>query len=457
MVGGGVAGLFAALGAAAETDVLLLAKAPADGSNSWHAQGGVAAAIGEGDEPALHAEDTLRAGRGLCRPSAVAVLTEEAPARIADLVDARRRVRRRPRPRGRPLAPPRPARRRRRDRQGDRGGARRSACASTRGSRSPRASASTAVGGGRPLRRRRSPTAARSRRRATLLATGGYAALWERTTNPPGALGEGLALAYRAGAAARRPRVRAVPPDRARRRRLAAHRGAARRGRAPRSTRRGGRFTDELAPRDVVARAIAERGQAGLDLRTIERGRFPGLMATLERAGYDPAQRADPRLAGGPLHGRRHRHRPRRPHHPARSLRRRRVRLHGGPRREPARVELAARVPRLRPPRRARRPRRRARSVPVRARPGPPRRLGPSTPEAASCALGGRGPDPQRRRARAAARLTALLPRLVAECALARRESRGGHFRSDYPTEDAAFERHVVLRRGREPVLEPWS
>ena len=51
----------------------------------------------------------------------------------------------------------------------------------------------------------------------------------------------------------------------------------------------GDRFTDELAPRDVVARAIAERGHAGLDLRAIERGRFPGLMATLERAGYDPA------------------------------------------------------------------------------------------------------------------------------------------------------------------------
>ena len=51
----------------------------------------------------------------------------------------------------------------------------------------------------------------------------------------------------------------------------------------------------------------------------------------------------------------------------------------------------------------------------------------------------------------------ALLPRLVAEGALARRESRGGHFRSDFPTEDAAFEAHVVLRRGHEPVLERWS
>ena len=52
---------------------------------------------------------------------------------------------------------------------------------------------------------------------------------------------------------------------------------------------RGERFVDELAERDVVARAIAERGQVGLDLRAIERGRFPSLMATLERDGYDPA------------------------------------------------------------------------------------------------------------------------------------------------------------------------
>jgi aspartate oxidase len=69
VVGGGVAGLSAALAAADEADVLLLAKALVTASNSYQAQGGVAAAVGEEDEPALHAEDTLRAGRGVCRES----------------------------------------------------------------------------------------------------------------------------------------------------------------------------------------------------------------------------------------------------------------------------------------------------------------------------------------------------------------------------------------------------
>src|SRR5205823_12112393 len=51
----------------------------------------------------------------------------------------------------------------------------------------------------------------------------------------------------------------------------------------------GERFTDELAPRDVVARAIAAREHVHLDLRAIERDRYPSLVATLKRAGYDPA------------------------------------------------------------------------------------------------------------------------------------------------------------------------
>ena len=53
--------------------------------------------------------------------------------------------------------------------------------------------------------------------------------------------------------------------------------------------------------------------------------------------------------------------------------------------------------------------------------------------------------------------LAALLPRLVADSAIARRESRGCHFRSDFPTEDDAFAGHVVVERGRGPRLERWS
>ncbi len=87
VVGAGVAGLYAALCAAAEGRVLVLAKGPLRLTTSSLAQGGIAAALGGDDSPALHAEDTLRTGRGLSRPSAVAALTGEAPARIRDLVE----------------------------------------------------------------------------------------------------------------------------------------------------------------------------------------------------------------------------------------------------------------------------------------------------------------------------------------------------------------------------------
>ncbi|HSJ92930.1 MAG TPA: FAD-binding protein, partial [Gaiellaceae bacterium] len=87
VVGGGVAGLFAALCAAAEATVRLVAKAPLLTSTSTLAQGGIAAAVGADDYPSLHAEDTARTGRGLARPSAVSVLTGEASARIRDLED----------------------------------------------------------------------------------------------------------------------------------------------------------------------------------------------------------------------------------------------------------------------------------------------------------------------------------------------------------------------------------
>src|SRR6266536_2608499 len=86
VVGSGIAGLFAALTASGEGRVLVVSKGPVGASSSYLAQGGIAGAVQPGDSPELHAEDTLRAGRGLSSPSAVEVLTEEAPARIVDLV-----------------------------------------------------------------------------------------------------------------------------------------------------------------------------------------------------------------------------------------------------------------------------------------------------------------------------------------------------------------------------------
>ena len=67
--------------------MVVLTKGPIKTTASYLAQGGVAAAVGSDDDPALHAEDTIAVGRGLSRPSAVSVLTSEAPARVADLTD----------------------------------------------------------------------------------------------------------------------------------------------------------------------------------------------------------------------------------------------------------------------------------------------------------------------------------------------------------------------------------
>ena len=127
------------------------------------------------------------------------------------------------------------------------------------------------------------PTGRSIAARATLLATGGYAALWERTTNPPGSVGDGIALAYRAGAAvADLEFVQFHPTALAGNGLLLSE--ALRGEGALLLDERGERFTDELAPRDVVARAIDARGTALLDLRAIDRGRFPALMSALALA-----------------------------------------------------------------------------------------------------------------------------------------------------------------------------
>jgi L-aspartate oxidase len=85
VIGGGVSGLFAALQAARRGPVTLITKSALTVSNSAWAQGGVAAAVAPDDLPRLHLEDTLRAGRGLCNEEAVKILTCEGPDRIREV------------------------------------------------------------------------------------------------------------------------------------------------------------------------------------------------------------------------------------------------------------------------------------------------------------------------------------------------------------------------------------
>ena len=458
VVGGGVAGLFAALCAATEGDVLVLTKGELLSSTSLLAQGGIAAAVGADDSPALHAEDTLRTGRGLCRPSAVRVLTDEAPARIQDLVElgvvfdeglglegghSRRRV---VHAGGaatgdrvaRVLAEKVLAHPRIRVVEGER-------------VQSVWRDGDRCVG---VVTDRRAISA-----RATLLSTGGAAALWERTTNPSGTVGEGTAAAYRAGAAlADLEFVQFHPTTLVDSSLLLSE--ALRGEGALLLDDEGNRFTDELAPRDVVAREIAARGTVLLDLRAIDRGRFPTLMGSLVDQGYDPAETPIPvapaahYTVGGivtDLDGR--------SELPG---------LYAAGECAATGVHGANRLASnsllecLVFGRRA--------ALAALGEPGLPSHVPGSDPETDP----GTGPDgpvtPELRAAlwrdcglvRDGAGLERLLgaphrlARLVVASALAREESRGAHFRVDFPAEDASFERHVVLRPGTEPVLESW-
>jgi L-aspartate oxidase len=218
----------------------------------------------------------------------------------------------------------------------------------------------------------------------------------------------------------------------------------------------GRRFTDELAPRDVVARAIAERGTVLLDLRAIDRGRFPSLVGSLLREGYDPAQTPIPvapaahYTVGGVLTDLDGRSELAGLYAAGECAA---TGVHGANRLASnslleclvfgRRAALAA----LGEP-----------ELPSElAEPGAQPEAEVVTPELRAqlwrdCGL-----------IRDAAGLERLLDaphlltRLIARTALTREESRGSHFRADFPTESEGFERHVVLRPDSEAVLEAWT
>jgi L-aspartate oxidase len=87
IVGGGAAGLYAALSICQNLSVGLISKEALSLSASGWAQGGIAAALDSNDSPDLHAQDTLMAGAGLCEPEAVQFLVEQAPAQVKVLLE----------------------------------------------------------------------------------------------------------------------------------------------------------------------------------------------------------------------------------------------------------------------------------------------------------------------------------------------------------------------------------
>ncbi len=87
VIGSGIAGLYTALELSQSGPVILIAKSELIESNTTYAQGGIAAAIGSHDSPELHYEDTIMAGAGLCSSDAVLTLVHEGPNRVKHLLD----------------------------------------------------------------------------------------------------------------------------------------------------------------------------------------------------------------------------------------------------------------------------------------------------------------------------------------------------------------------------------
>src|SRR5215212_9893248 len=88
VIGGGVAGLRAAIAASDQgAEVLLLTKDTVDESNTWYAQGGIAAVLQPLDSYESHVHDTESAGAGRCDPKAVEIVVKEGPQRVLELLD----------------------------------------------------------------------------------------------------------------------------------------------------------------------------------------------------------------------------------------------------------------------------------------------------------------------------------------------------------------------------------
>ena len=311
VVGSGVAGLTAAL-ALAPRPITVLTKRRDGGATAW-ARGGIAAAVGPGDSAAAHAADTLAVGDGLNEPTAVARLTMDGAARIADLVglgmtfDGGRA----------PLLGREAGHSRRRILHAD-GDATGAAVLATLLRAAELTASITLLDGALAwdlvvaAGRVRGLIAFHDgegwvfhRSDRVILATGGIGQAYRATTNPVDASGDGVAMAARAGAALAdmefvqfHPTALAVGEEDGGALPLLTE--ALRGDGAQLIDGTGRRFMidvhvdAELAPRDVVARAVWRRVAGGvpvyLDLRPVAglAERFPSADAACRRAGLDP-------------------------------------------------------------------------------------------------------------------------------------------------------------------------
>ena len=309
VIGSGLAGINAALLASEFADVTLLSKSALAETNTQRAQGGIAAAIAALDDPRIHAADTIRAGAGLCDPDAVDVLTTDGATAIERL---RRLGVNFDRDRSGQLSlategahsTPRVL-----HAGGDQTGIHIQSALVDRLAeaevdvRTSVAISDLAIEAGRcvgAITDRRETILAD----ATILATGGAGALYRTTTNPPNATGDGIALAFRAGAVVRDLEFVQFHPTALVSDESAFLVSEALRGEgAVLLDAEGDRFMTgihpdaELAPRSVVARAITETmrrdatDHVWLDISHRDpdflRNRFPGVYRGAMERGHD--------------------------------------------------------------------------------------------------------------------------------------------------------------------------
>ncbi len=312
IIGSGLAGLYAACSVDSGKRVIVVSKASDPFANSWHAQGGIAAALGAGDTTESHFEDTIRAGGGISDPDATMVLVDEGKNKMQALIDKGLQV---DKTGGRPSLGLEGGHSKRRilHLDGDLSGRRameflqkivrhKSNVQVITESEAIKLATHEHTCLGAYIYQHDRKRVCAIYAGATILATGGLSALYPRTTNPGYSIGDGVALAYEAGAALQdmefiqfHPTAFALPGERA------FLISEAVRGEGAKLINNAGEHfmknIGELATRDVVSRNIykelTESGEehVNLDLRHLDKAfiktRFSTIYGYLKDKGLE--------------------------------------------------------------------------------------------------------------------------------------------------------------------------